>query len=326
MGKIVPNSGDLTNGMGLTAEGYPRGGFNGQAILPQPRLGFTWDVTGDRQDGAARRLRDLLRPVAQRRRGGSGATNQPFVFNPTLTNGYLQDITSGGAGALAPQTVQALDPDGKQTAVYSYSVGVQRDLGKGIVVDVAYVGSQSRHNPRRVNLNLLPYGTTFQASAQDPTKTSGVVPAVEPSLPAAHRDAGLSFSGRQRLRHRLPAPVPGLQRHHLLLPRRQDLLQLACRWRCNGASRGASPSASRTPCRGPGRRSSDEGTLTSNLDPAAYDYGLATFDRTHYFVANYIWNLPKGGKLLGGGWLARALLDNWTISGISWATSGNPPS
>ena len=69
---------------------------------------------------------------------------------------------------------------------------------------------------------------------------------------------------------------------------------------------------------------SDEGTLTNNLDPPAYDYALATFDRTHYFVANYIWNLPKGGGLLGGGWLARALLDNWTISGISWATSGNP--
>ena len=56
---------------------------------------------------------------------------------------------------------------------------MQRELGKGIVVDVAYVGSQSRHNPRRVNLNALPYGTTFKAAAQDPTKTNGVVPAVE---------------------------------------------------------------------------------------------------------------------------------------------------
>jgi hypothetical protein len=195
VGKIVPNSGDLTNGMGLTAEGYPRGGFNGQAILPQPRLGFTWDMTGDRRTV----LRGGFGIAYDRWRSdvgaGSGATNQPFVFNPTLTNGYLQDISSGAGGALAPQTVQALDPDGKQTAVYSYSVGIQRDLGKRMVLDVAYVGSQSRHNPRRVNLNLLPYGTTFQASAQDPTKTSGAVPAVEPGLPSAHRDAGLSFSG-----------------------------------------------------------------------------------------------------------------------------------
>src|SRR4029079_8151756 len=69
---------------------------------------------------------------------------------------------------------------------------------------------------------------------------------------------------------------------------------------------------------------SDDGTFTSNLDPEAYDRGLATFDRTHYFVANYVWNLPKGGKLLGGGLFARGLLDNWTISGVSWIASGNP--
>jgi hypothetical protein len=56
----------------------------------------------------------------------------------------------------------------------------------------------------------------------------------------------------------------------------------------------------------------------------AYDYALANFDRTHYFVANYVWNLPKGGGLLGGGWLARAVLDNWTVSGITWIATGNP--
>ena len=41
-------------------------------------------------------------------------------------------------------------------------------------------------------------------------------------------------------------------------------------------------------------------------------------------MANYVWSLPRGGKLLGGGRLARALLDNWTVSGISWVASGNP--
>ena len=41
-------------------------------------------------------------------------------------------------------------------------------------------------------------------------------------------------------------------------------------------------------------------------------------------MANYVWNLPKGGGLLGGGAFARALLDNWTLSGISWIASGNP--
>jgi hypothetical protein len=34
--------------------------------------------------------------------------------------------------------------------------------------------------------------------------------------------------------------------------------------------------------------------------------------------------VPNGSHLLGGGLLARALLDNWTISGVSWIASGNP--
>jgi hypothetical protein len=41
-------------------------------------------------------------------------------------------------------------------------------------------------------------------------------------------------------------------------------------------------------------------------------------------VANYVWNLPKGSGLLGDNWLARAVFDNWAISGISSIGSGNP--
>ena len=63
--------------------------------------------------------------------------------------------------------------------------------------------------------------------------------------------------------------------------------------------------------------------LARSISPA-YDYALANFDRTHYFVANYVWNVPGGSRLLGGGLLARGLLDNWTLSGISWISSGNP--
>ncbi|HZL99482.1 MAG TPA: hypothetical protein VFD43_04440, partial [Planctomycetota bacterium] len=73
---------------------------------------------------------------------------------------------------------------------------MQRDLGKGIVLDVAYVGTTTRNNPRQTDINVPAYGTLFTAGAQDPTRyPNGVVPAVEPNLPPAHRDAGLAFSG-----------------------------------------------------------------------------------------------------------------------------------
>ena len=184
MGKIVPDSGDLTNGMGLTAEGYPRGGFNGQAILPQPRLGFTWDMAGDRRTV----LRGGFGISYDRWRSdvgaGSGATNQPFVYNPTLTNGYLQrDRRRAAAARSRPRRCRPSTPTASETAVYSYSLGIQRDLGKGIVRRRRLRRVADTPQPAPREPEPAPYGTTFQASAQDPTKTGGVVPAVEPGLP-----------------------------------------------------------------------------------------------------------------------------------------------
>ena len=207
--------------------------------------------------------------------------------------------------------------------VYSYSIGVQRDLGAGIVVDLAYVGTQSRNNPRQTDLNAIPYGAMFQRAAQDPTRYGGVVPAVEPNLPAAHRDAGLPFSGATPLNLDLLRPYPGygaMRSGCFDSKARYNSLQAALQRRFSKElhlRRLLHAVAGEDRLRGRRRRHPP-------FDPAAYDYALANFDRTHYFVANYVWNVPKGSKLLGGGLLARALLDNWTLSGISWIASGNP--
>ena len=57
---------------------------------------------------------------------------------------------------------------------------MQRNIGAGTVVDVAYVGTKSRKLARRTNLNTPAYGAAFKAAAQDPTKfANGVIPAAE---------------------------------------------------------------------------------------------------------------------------------------------------
>ena len=324
IGKLVPNSGDLTNGMGLTANGYLRGGIEGQAVLPQPRLGFSWDVSGQGKMVVRGGFGISFDRYQTGIGVGSGATNQPFVFNPTLINGYLQDLSSEQRGALAPQSVQGVDPQAKWPAIYSYSLGVQREIGKGIVVDVAYVGLAvaPQPAPREPERAALRHDVQGLVAGPDPDgrrrargrarPASGLSPTPASASPAPTPTPSTSCGRTRATATSSTTYFDGRTSY--------NSLQVALQRRFSKRfTFGVAYTLSRA-----NTTVSDDATFTNNLDPESFDYGLATFDRTHYFVLNYVWNLPKGGKLLGGGWLARALLDNWTLSGISWMASGNP--
>jgi outer membrane receptor protein involved in Fe transport len=323
VGKLVPGSGDATNGIGQVANGYPPGGLNKDWVLIQPRLGFAWDVTGSGKTvvrGGFGSANDRYRSDVT----GNGAANPPAVLNPTLNFGYLQEIQSGGSGALSPSAVTGTTRTKDWPITYSYSIGVQRELWKDTVVDVSFVGSQSRHLPRRLNLNAIPYGTTFRASSQDPTRfANGAIPATEPNLPAAHAAAGLSFSGAFTLPVDFLRPYQGysdIRYNSFDANSTYNSMQLSVQRRfANSFSFGIAYTLSKVET-----TIGDENTLTHVTDPRGYDYALAGFDRTHYFAANYVWNLPRISQYLGDHWLSRAVFDNWTISGLSSLTSGNP--
>lgn len=56
------------------------------------------------------------------------------------------------------------------------------------------------------------------------------------------------------------------------------------------------------------------------LDPRS-GYGSAGYDRTHVLTVNYVYNIPN---LVKSGGFASKALNNWGISGITVAESGNP--
>jgi len=323
VGKLAPNSGDPVNGLGQVANGYPAGGLDKNWMLLQPRLGFAWDLTGKGKTvvrGGFGAANDRYRSDVS----GGGASNPPAVVTPTLNFGYLQDIQPGSGGALSPLSVTGVTRIDDWPVVYSYSIGAQHELWKDTVVDVAYVGTQSRHLPRRLNLNAVPYGATFTSAAQDRTRFSGgVIPATEPGLPAAHAAARLNFSGQFALPVDFLRPYQGYSDiiySAFDANSTYNSLQVSLQRRfTNNFTLGVAYTLSKVMT-----TISDEGIQTHITNPRGYDYSLANFDRTHFFAANYVWNLPKVGRLLGDNWLARAVFDNWTIAGISSIGSGNP--
>jgi hypothetical protein len=322
VGKLVPNSGNLYDGMSLTTNGYPPGGVKPPIILPQPRIGLAWDVNGNQKTVVRAGFGITFdRPESFT---SFAANNPPYVLQPTLSNGYLSDIVPGGSGALSPLTVSGVAEKMTFPSVYSYSVGVQRNLGLGTIVDVSYVGSQSRHNPRRTNLNAPAYGVTFTGAGQDPTKyANGTIPAVEPSLPSAYSAAGASFSGANALATDFLRPYQGfsdITYYSFDGNSTYNSLQVSLHRRfAKSFTTDVAYTFSKVTT-----TVSDDSTYTNILSPRKYDYALATFDRPHAFVWNFVWDLPGPSRFLGGNRLVRAIADNWEVSGITTVSSGNP--
>jgi hypothetical protein len=52
--------------------------------------------------------------------------------------------------------------------------------------------------------------------------------------------------------------------------------------------------------------------------------GRSDFDRTHRFVANFIYEIPQWGGRIGSSRIGRYLLNGWAVAGIVIAQSGTP--
>ena len=119
---------------------------------------------------------------------------QPIQYNSTVYYTYLNGLL-GAKGLTFPGTIQGFDAQNKTSVTYNFSFNVQRDIGMGTVVDVAYVGALSRHLQARVNLNTTPLGTDYLAD--------------QPRCDQQERGAPLA----------VPAPLHRLWRHQLLFQR-----------------------------------------------------------------------------------------------------------
>ncbi len=149
-----------------------------------------------------------------------------------------------------------------------------------------------------------------------------MIPATEPGLPPAYASAGVNFSGANVLPTDFLRPYQGYSDiPYISFDGNSSFnsLQVGLQRRfAKGVTFGAAYTLSRVTT-----TVSDDATYTNTVT-TRNDYGLANFDRTHYFVGNFVWDLPKFGAHAGNSRLSRAVLDNWILSGITWAASGNP--
>jgi hypothetical protein len=305
IGAQVPGTGDLNNGLVLaTDSSYPAGFKDQPPLLAEPRVGFAYDLQGDGKTA----VRGSIGMFHNTRMSGNvnwqATRNPPLQFNPQIFYGSMDTLLQS-TGFNFPSDVQGFEKQTKTPTLYSYSLGVQRNIGWGTVVDAAYVGSQGRNLLQTRNLNIVPYGAHFLAGNQDPTR------------------AGVALSDH------FYRPYPGFANVWFCENSGKtdySALQVQANRRFVG---GLQFGVAYTLSRSRDFTSNNETGTGVNMqiatyqDPNVWNYGLSAFDQTHMAVINYTWDLPKASTHWNNA-LTRALLDNWQISGLSTFGSGVP--
>jgi hypothetical protein len=293
---FVPGTGNTANGIVLqTTPGVPLGFLEPNSILVMPRFGFAYDPRGNGKMAI---------------RGGAGifyqteddgfftglaqTTNPPLVYTANVFNSNVSQLTPG-TGSIFPANVSGYDRRAIRPVTYNFSLGVQRDIGKGIIADVKYVGSLSRHLGGRRNINTLPFGTRFQSQNID--STTGL-----PYLDNLLRPYP-GFGNITMLERSLSSNYNSLQA--TLNRRFSTHLQFGVAYTYSKAlDYGSDERAGSTPALLTGSRI----------------YGKSTFDQTHILAANWQYDLPS----VNSGRAARAVSRGWQISGVASFASGTP--
>jgi hypothetical protein len=227
--------------------------------------------------------------------------NPPLVTSVNISNPSLDNPAASLVASAAPLNLRGIPYDSNTPYVQQFSLDVQRDVSKGMILDVGYFGSKGTNLLGIVDLNLVQPGLAV---------ASGVV-GQNQAITAANTARLLNALRPYKGYVAINAPQNWFNSNY-------HSLQAAMEKRF---SSGSLVKVAYTFSRNLTDNQTDRSSAPQNPYNLAGDYGLASFDRRHIFTVNYVYELPffrdqKGltGRFLGG----------WQLSGITTYGSGVP--
>ena len=308
IGRVVPNTGNRFQGTFQGGQGIDETLTDGNKFKVSPRAGFAYDISGT-QTLVARGGFGIFYDRPQGNQVFDLITNPPGLQSTTLQWGLAKDVASA-SGFNGPVGLNPNVFEWKTPVVYQWNVGVQWKMPAEFVLDVSYVGSESRDLLQQRQINALPYGTAYLPASQDPTRGQTCT-----GCSSLSTTPGANALPTDLLRSAYPG-YAGVRMWEFSAYSNYKALQTTISRRFY---RGLMFSANYT-------RSSAKGIAGGDWDGARIDgkdreanYGPLGQDRPHNFVLNFVYQTPK----LKDGALG-FITNDWQFSGVYRWVSGAP--
>ena len=303
-GVITPSTPCQINGVVPQVNGdFVEGGVGFTDPTPvqfDPRVGVAWSAN----DKTVVRLAGGFFHEAH---GGYYSTGGPAYRFDRVVRYTDFNSFSTSTGSVTPTNVTGVERVDKRPNAYRFNVGVQREIGWNTVLDVAYVGDQTRYLPIRRNLNQVPAGARFLPQNRDTTV------AATPANPGAIPDVFLR-------------PIIGFGDIDITEPTGRssyNSLQLQLTRRYTG---GLELAGAYTWAKGYQNFFNDavgNATVYQNNPVPESESRQRSNIQEHVLVLSYTVDVPNVGTKMGGARGLRWVFDNWSVSGISnFATGG----